>query len=161
MATVTRAVGAAVDRIEGGEKVSGQAHYAYEYDVDGVVYGAIVQSTIAKGSIRSLDASEALVRPGVIAGGIFAFIVSFDQLPISLFLVVPGGETLPVVLLNYIRFDLDRAIARLPEGARTVFVLYAIEGYQHDEIAEMTGIAEGTSRAQYHTARTLLKKELS
>ena len=52
-----------------------------------------------------------LIRPGVIAGGIFGFIVSFDQLPISLFLVVPGGETLPVVLLNYIRFDLDGAIA--------------------------------------------------
>jgi putative spermidine/putrescine transport system permease protein len=52
-----------------------------------------------------------LIRPGVIAGGIFAFIVSFDQLPISLFLVTPGGETLPVVLLNYIRFDLDGAIA--------------------------------------------------
>jgi putative spermidine/putrescine transport system permease protein len=52
-----------------------------------------------------------LIRPGVIAGGIFGFIVSFDQLPISLFLVVPNGETLPVVLLNYIRYDLDGAIA--------------------------------------------------
>ena len=52
-----------------------------------------------------------LIRPGVMAGGIFAFIVSFDQLPISLFLVVPNGETLPVVLLNYIRYDLDGAIA--------------------------------------------------
>jgi putative spermidine/putrescine transport system permease protein len=52
-----------------------------------------------------------LIRPGVIAGAIFAFIVSFDQLPISLFLVLPGRETLPVVLLNYIRYDLDGAIA--------------------------------------------------
>jgi putative spermidine/putrescine transport system permease protein len=52
-----------------------------------------------------------LIRPGVMAGGIFAFIVSFDQFPISLFLVVPNGETLPVVLYNYIRFDLDGAIA--------------------------------------------------
>ncbi len=52
-----------------------------------------------------------LIRPGVIAGGIFAFIVSFGQFPISLFLVVPNGETLPVVLFNYIRFDLDGAIA--------------------------------------------------
>jgi putative spermidine/putrescine transport system permease protein len=52
-----------------------------------------------------------LIRPGVIAGAIFAFIVSFDQLPISLFLVLPGSETLPVVLLNYIRYDLDGAIA--------------------------------------------------
>ncbi|MET0592856.1 MAG: RNA polymerase sigma factor, partial [Polyangiaceae bacterium] len=39
--------------------------------------------------------------------------------------------------------DLERAIAKLPEGARTVFVLHAIEGYRHDEIAELTGIAEG------------------
>jgi putative spermidine/putrescine transport system permease protein len=52
-----------------------------------------------------------LIRPGVIAGGIFAFIVSFDQFPISLFLVLPKGETLPVVLFNYIKFDLDGAIA--------------------------------------------------
>jgi putative spermidine/putrescine transport system permease protein len=52
-----------------------------------------------------------LIRPGVIAGAIFAFIVSFDQLPISLFLVLPSHETLPVVLLNYIRYDLDGAIA--------------------------------------------------
>jgi putative spermidine/putrescine transport system permease protein len=52
-----------------------------------------------------------LIRPGVIAGGIFAFIVSFDQFPISLFLVAPGGETLPIVLFNYMKFDLDGAIA--------------------------------------------------
>jgi putative spermidine/putrescine transport system permease protein len=52
-----------------------------------------------------------LIRPGVIAGGIFAFIVSFDQFPISLFLVPPKGETLPVVLFNYMKFDLDGAIA--------------------------------------------------
>ena len=52
-----------------------------------------------------------LIRPGVIAGGIFAFIVSIDQFPVSLFLVVPKGETLPVVLFNYMKFDLDGAIA--------------------------------------------------
>ena len=52
-----------------------------------------------------------LIRPGFIAGGIFAFIVSFDQFPISLFLVMPKGETLPVVLFNYMKFDLDGAIA--------------------------------------------------
>jgi putative spermidine/putrescine transport system permease protein len=65
-----------------------------------------------------------LIRPGVVAGGIFAFIVSFDQLPISLFLVVPGGETLPVVLLNYIRFDLDGAIA----AASMVSIILALSG---------------------------------
>jgi len=63
-----------------------------------------------------------LIRPGVMAGAIFAFIVSFDQFPISLFLVVPNGETLPVVLFNYIRFDLDGAIA----AASMVSILLAL-----------------------------------
>ena len=56
--------------------------------------------------------------------------------------------------------DLERAIAELPEGARRVFVLYAIEGYGHREIAEMAGIAEGTSKAHLHRARDLLKRSL-
>lgn len=63
-----------------------------------------------------------LIRPGVVAGGIFAFIVSFDQFPISLFLVLPKGETLPVVLFNYMKFDLDGAIA----AASMVSILMAI-----------------------------------
>jgi putative spermidine/putrescine transport system permease protein len=63
-----------------------------------------------------------LIRPGVIAGGIFAFIVSFDQFPISLFLVPPKGETLPVVLFNYMKFDLDGAIA----AASMVSILMAL-----------------------------------
>ncbi len=53
--------------------------------------------------------------------------------------------------------SIEQAIARLPAQARAVFVLFAIEGYQHDEIAELLGIAEGSSKAQYHRARQLLK----
>ena len=56
--------------------------------------------------------------------------------------------------------DLERAIARLPAGARAVFVLHDIEGYKHDEIAKMTGTAEGTCRAQLHRARKLLVEAL-
>jgi putative spermidine/putrescine transport system permease protein len=52
-----------------------------------------------------------LVKPGVIAGGIFAFIVSFDQFPVSLFLVGPGTETLPITLFNYLKFEMDGRIA--------------------------------------------------
>jgi RNA polymerase sigma-70 factor, ECF subfamily len=57
--------------------------------------------------------------------------------------------------------DLERAIAALPPGARRVFVLHDIEGYRHDEIARMTGNAEGTLRAQLHRARRLLMEALS
>lgn len=54
------------------------------------------------------------------------------------------------------RMDLDQALARLPAGARTVFLLHDMEGYSHDEIAQMTGIAPGTSRAQLWRARRTL-----
>lgn len=57
--------------------------------------------------------------------------------------------------------DLDRAISTLPHGARTVLVLHDIEGYTHDEIARMSGVAVGTSKAQLSRARRLLRKVLS
>jgi RNA polymerase sigma-70 factor (ECF subfamily) len=56
--------------------------------------------------------------------------------------------------------DLEHAIAKLPDGARAVFVLHDVEGYQHDEIAKMMGTAEGTCRAQLHRARKLLMESL-
>lgn len=56
--------------------------------------------------------------------------------------------------------DLDAAIAQLPERAREVFVLYDIEGYQHQEIADLMGIAPGTCKAQLHRARKLLREAL-
>jgi RNA polymerase sigma factor (sigma-70 family) len=56
--------------------------------------------------------------------------------------------------------DLEHALAKLPKGARTVLWLYDVEGYQHDEIAELTGIAVGTSKAQLHRARKMMKEHL-
>ena len=53
--------------------------------------------------------------------------------------------------------DLERAIAALPYGARTVFVLHDIEGYGHEEIAELTQTAPGTTKAQLHRARKILR----
>jgi RNA polymerase sigma-70 factor (ECF subfamily) len=70
-----------------------------------------------------------------------------------------GGYTLPVDTET--RIDLERAIAALPPGARTVFVLHHIHGYRHEEISRMTGSAEGTLRAQLHRARRLLMEALS
>jgi RNA polymerase sigma-70 factor (ECF subfamily) len=58
-------------------------------------------------------------------------------------------------------FDLERAIAALPEGAREIFVLHDVYGYTHGEIAEMLGVVEGTSKSQLARARTLLRKLLN
>lgn len=56
--------------------------------------------------------------------------------------------------------DLEGAVAALPPGARAVFVLHDIEGYTHGEIAGLSGIAEGTSKAQLFRARRLLREAL-
>jgi len=57
--------------------------------------------------------------------------------------------------------DIEKAIAALPSQARAVFVLFAIEGYTHAEIADLLEIAEGSSKAHYHRARQLLQESLS
>jgi RNA polymerase sigma-70 factor (ECF subfamily) len=59
-----------------------------------------------------------------------------------------------------LRVDFEMAIAQLPGGAREVFVLYDIEGYTHEEIADLLGIAVGTSKSQLHRARMSLRKHL-
>jgi xanthine dehydrogenase YagR molybdenum-binding subunit len=63
---VTGATGAAIDRIEGRAKVTGQAKYAYEYHQDEVAYASIIASTIAKGRVLNFDASAVLELPGVL-----------------------------------------------------------------------------------------------
>jgi RNA polymerase sigma-70 factor, ECF subfamily len=59
------------------------------------------------------------------------------------------------------RVDLERAIARLPDGARTVLVLHDVEGYKHEEIAAALGVTAGTSKAQLHRARMLVREHLA
>jgi RNA polymerase sigma-70 factor (ECF subfamily) len=56
--------------------------------------------------------------------------------------------------------DLDRAIRRLPQRARAVFLLHDVEGYRHAEIAQLLKIAIGTSKTQLHRARSLLREAL-
>ncbi len=56
--------------------------------------------------------------------------------------------------------DFEQALARLPEGARQVFVLHDVEGYRHEEIAEMLGLATGTSKSQLHRARMALRNHM-
>ena len=56
--------------------------------------------------------------------------------------------------------DIETAIAELPEQARHIFVLRAVYGHTHEEIAELLGLVSGTVRAHYHRARQSLKGRL-
>ena len=62
--------------------------------------------------------------------------------------------------VSYFEHDLDKKIADLPQQARLIFILFAVEGYRHREIARILNITIGTSKAQYHRARQLLKEKL-
>lgn len=71
-------------------------------------------------------------------------------------LVDPQGEDIETIDLALIH----RAIKQLPEGCRVIFNLFLLEGYRHQEIAEILKISESTSKSQYQRAKRLLRKEL-
>lgn len=62
-------------------------------------------------------------------------------------------EAMPVVD----RIALDKAIEQLPPGYRAVFVLHDVEGYEHEEVADLLGVSVGTSKSQLHKARLRLR----
>ena len=59
------------------------------------------------------------------------------------------------------RLRLERVIERLPSGQRIIFVLHDVEGYEHNEIAEMLGCTSGNSKSQLHKARIKLRDLLN
>ena len=59
------------------------------------------------------------------------------------------------------RMDIMAALESLPPGAKQIFILHDIEGYKHEEIADMCGITAGASKAQLHRARLLLREALT
>ena len=73
--------------------------------------------------------------------------------------LIPGiapGRAEPTVL----RLSLERAMERLPDGMRQVLVLHDVEGFTHEEIGEMLGIASGTSKSQLFKARAKMREML-
>ncbi len=73
--------------------------------------------------------------------------------------IVRGTEN-PNTMAVVDRLALDNALAQLPPGYRSVFILHDIEGHEHEEIAKMLGLAVGTSKSQLHKARMKLRRLL-
>ena len=61
---------------------------------------------------------------------------------------------------EYDIYEIEKAIQSLSEGYRVIFTMYAIEGYDHQEIAQVMNISEGTSKSQYSRAKSRLKELL-
>lgn len=75
------------------------------------------------------------------------------ETPIQIVKGTENANRMPVID----RIALENAIQQLAPGYRSVFVLHDVEGYEHEEIAKMLGIAEGTSKSQLHKARLKLR----
>ena len=78
---------------------------------------------------------------------------SDDETPDQIVKGTENPNAMPVVD----RIALEAAVQQLPPGYRTVFILHDVEGYEHEEIARMLGVAEGTSKSQLHKARLKLR----
>ncbi len=72
----------------------------------------------------------------------------------------PAGQGDPSAALPGLAVDLERAIAALPEGARTIFLLHDVEGFKYREIAGRLGVVQGTVKSQLHRARAILREAL-
>jgi xanthine dehydrogenase YagR molybdenum-binding subunit len=128
--TVTRAVGAPLARLEGREKVTGQARYAFEQPAEGVLYATVVQASIARGAIRGVDAGAALALPGVVA------VLSHENAP--RLAEVPDGELL-VLQSDRVAYRgqivavvVAETLEAAREGERLVALEYAAE--PHDVV---------------------------
>lgn len=75
--------------------------------------------------------------------------------------IEPATEERSAVESHEHRIDLEQAIAALPDGYRDVFVLHDIEGYTHEEIAQLLAIEAGTSKSQLSRARRALRAALN
>ena len=79
------------------------------------------------------------------------------ETPVQIVRGTENPNSMPVVD----RIAIDKAIAQLPPGYRTVFVLHDVEGHEHEEIANMLGCSVGTSKSQLHKARMKLRMLLN
>ena len=83
--------------------------------------------------------------------------VTRSALPVEI--LTPGTDD-AALRGSYDRLDLERAIAGLADGFRQVFVLHDVQGYTHEEIADLLGIEPGTSKSQLFRARRALRRAL-
>jgi RNA polymerase sigma factor (sigma-70 family) len=109
-----------------------------------VTFGAWLKKIVVNKSLDAIKTRKTLIS-----------LESVPELPDN-----SGSEN----YLDYRELNIDmvkQAIYRLPDGYRVVLSLYLVEGYDHDEISEILGISNATSRTQYHRARKHLAKKLN
>ena len=138
----------------------------------------IAEEVMTAEGVNGLSLSEVARRLGVQPPSLYKYFPSLMAVYDALFLrgqrehlatmrhamadAEPGLAALAAGLDASGRWSLEnRAIAQLPAGCRAAFVLHDVEGLEHGEVAEVLGIAEGTSKSQVHKARMRLRALLA
>ncbi|TNJ43867.1 RNA polymerase sigma factor [Tamlana fucoidanivorans] len=106
---------------------------------------------------RSEGSFEGWVRRIMVRESI-SFIRKQKQLVFSVEEIIPNKEQPNTIEADLQVVEIQQLIDMLPDGYKVVFVMYAIEGYKHCEIASLLHITEGTSKSQLYKARKMLQK---
>ena len=110
-------------------------------------------------SYRSEGSFEGWIRRIMVREAI-SFLRQSKKIEFSTEEIVTEDEYADTINTSMAVNEIQQLIDALPEGYKMVFVMYAIEGYKHHEIAELLGITEGTSKSQLFKARQLLQQKI-
>lgn len=153
------------DRAEDAFRALYRAHTAYLFGLALRISGGrrdVAEEAVQEAWIRAAERLDTFSWRSKLRTWLGGFVVNCcrEQLrrrpyAATLELVEPVTSASPEGRVD--RVDLEQLLASLPEGQRTVFVLFAVEGYTHDEIAGLLGIAAGTSKRRLHEARQALR----
>lgn len=131
-------------------------------DAEDIVQEAFIKVFRKLGQYKFQGSFEGWIRKIVVNTALKKYtLVRFDK-EVSGYEIKEHDESAlePSAYSHLTEKELLRLINALPDGYRIVFNLYVIEGYQHDEIANILGIQAGTSRSQLVKARNMLKTQL-
>ncbi|MBW4494922.1 MAG: xanthine dehydrogenase family protein molybdopterin-binding subunit [Oscillatoria princeps RMCB-10] len=135
-------VGKPLDRVDGRLKVTGQAPYTADFPIENLAYGALIESTIAKGRIVKIDTSAAEAAPGVLG-----IVTHLNAPPLAKVSYFPAGQSLPVLqdgTVHYSGQHLGVVVADTFEQAVCAAELVRIE---YEEEKPVVGMEEALEQA--------------
>ncbi|MET0876088.1 MAG: xanthine dehydrogenase family protein molybdopterin-binding subunit, partial [Tardiphaga sp.] len=140
-------IGKPLSRIDGPLKVAGQARFAAEIQIDGMVYAALVHSTIAKGRIARLDTAHAEAAPGVVAVMTHENAPRLKPPPVFMSAAkAAGGDDWPVMQDATVRWNGEPVAVVLAETQEQAEHAASLVVVHYDEVEGLTSFAEAIAR---------------
>ncbi|TVZ58785.1 RNA polymerase sigma-70 factor (ECF subfamily) [Flavobacteriaceae bacterium MAR_2010_105] len=129
------------------------------HNAEGVMLNAFFKAFINLKNFKHEGSFEGWLRKIMVRESI-SFLRQQKQIEFSIEDVHPSQDYGNNIKTEIEVAEIQQIIDELPEGYKMVFVMYAVEGYKHNEIAEMLNISEGTSKSQLFKARQLLQQQI-